>query len=105
MLEYPQSGERFRGKPNITATREAYPGRPAAFTVERATGSGDHWAVELTLRFDGEDPHAVAAILEFRADLVIREAIYIAEPWDPPAYRARWVDPPAADRGVAAPRA
>ena len=43
----------------------------------------------MTLTIDDE-PHPVVAILEFRDGLVVRERIYIAEPWNPPAYRARW---------------
>ena len=73
------------------ATRKAYPGRPAAFAVERISGSGDAWTAELVLRFEGEDPHFVAAVLTLRDGRVVREAIYIAEPWDPPEYRSRWV--------------
>ena len=91
VLEYVQSGERIVGRDAIMATRKAYPGRPGAFSVERISGAGRHWAAELILRFEGEDPHFVAAILEVRDDKVTREALYIAEPWDPPAYRAAWV--------------
>ncbi len=90
VLEYVQSGERIVGRDSIVATRKAYPGRPAAFSVERISGAGSQWAAELVLRFDGEDPHFVAAILEVRDGQVTREAIYIAE-WDPPAYREAWV--------------
>jgi hypothetical protein len=93
VLEYVQSGERIRGKANIIASRQAYPGRPSAFEVHRSAGTPDPQVVELTLRFDGGDPHPVVAILEFRDHEVIRERIYIAEPWDPPAYRAAWVEP------------
>jgi hypothetical protein len=91
VLEYVQSGERIAGRDAIVATRKAYPGRPAAFSVERISGAGKHWAAELILRFDGEDPHFVAAILDVRDDKVTREALYIAEPWEAPAYRAAWV--------------
>jgi hypothetical protein len=93
VLEYVQSGERIRGKANIIASRQAYPGRPAAFELHRCVGTPDLQVVELTLRFDGEDPHPVVAILEFRDAKAIRERIYIAEPWEPPAYRGRWVEP------------
>ena len=93
VLEYVQSGERIRGKANIIASRQAYPGRPTAFELHRSAGTADLQVVELTLRFDGGDPHPVVAILEFRDGKVVRERIYIAEPWDPPAYRARWVEP------------
>ena len=92
VLEYVQSGERIRGRSNIIASRQAYPGRPATFTIERLHGSGDAWTAEITLRFDGADPHPFVAILELRDGWVVREAIYIAEPWEPPAYRAAWAE-------------
>jgi hypothetical protein len=41
-------------------------------------------AVELTLSIDGDEPHPVVAILEFRDASVVRERIYIAEPWNRP---------------------
>jgi ketosteroid isomerase-like protein len=91
VLLYVQSGERLEGRASIVASRKAYPGRPAAFAVERIRGSGDDWVAELVLRFEGEDPHFVAAVLELRDGRLVREAIYIAEPWDPPTYRSRWV--------------
>lgn len=93
VLEYVQSGERIAGRANIVASRQAYPGRPAAFEVVRITGGGDAWVAELVLRFEGADPHPVAAILELRDGRIVRERLYIAEPWEPPAYRARWDEP------------
>ncbi len=97
VLEYVQSRERIRGRASIIASRQAYPGPSVTFTIERLHGSGDAWTAEITLRFDGADAHAFVAVLEMHEGLVIREAIYIAERSDPPAYRAPWaeVDPPA----------
>lgn len=92
VLEYVQSGERIRGKANIVASRQAYPGRPAAFEVHRSGGTPELQVVELTLRFEGDEPHAVVAILEFRDSQCVLERIYITEPWEPPAYRAEWVE-------------
>jgi hypothetical protein len=31
--------------------------------------------------------------MEFRDGKVVRERIYFAEPWDPPEWRAQWVEP------------
>jgi hypothetical protein len=84
-----QSGERVRGKTNIIASRQAYPGRPAVFEVHRSAGTADVQVAEFTLCFDGGDPHPVVAVLDFRDGQVIRELIYIAESWDAPEYRAR----------------
>jgi hypothetical protein len=91
VLEYVQSGERIRGRADITASRDAYPGRPTRFEVHRCIGTDDNLAVELTMHIDGDEPHPVAAVLDLRDGLVTRERIYICEPWDPPAYRAQWV--------------
>src|SRR3954468_6708073 len=87
VLEYANSGERIRGKANIIASRQAYPGRPAAFEVHRSAGSAEVQVVELTLRHDGGDPHPVVAVQDLRDGQVVRERIYIAEPWQPPSYR------------------
>lgn len=97
VLEFVQSGEQIVGKANIVASREAYPGRPVTFEVVRVTGSGDLWVAELILRFGGAEPHYVAAVLDLDDRHIDRERIYIAEPWDPPAYRAAWatVTPPS----------
>jgi ketosteroid isomerase-like protein len=93
VLDFPAGGERMRGKANIIAARHAFPDGPASFEVHRILGAADVWICELTLRFKGDDPHSVAAILELRDGKVVREAIYVAEPFDPPAYRAQWSEP------------
>jgi hypothetical protein len=93
VLEYANTGERLRGRANIAAAHDAYPGRPASFEVRRAVCVDDLAVVEMTLRFAGTDPHPVVAILDLRDDLVIRERRYIAEPDEPAAYRAQWVEP------------
>ena len=92
VLEYVQSGERIVGRDSIIATRKAYPGRPAAFSIQRISGTGGTWVAELVLRFEGADPHFVAAVLDVQDGKVTREAMYIAEPWEAPAYRAAWVE-------------
>jgi ketosteroid isomerase-like protein len=92
VLEYIQSGERIRGKANIIASRQAYPGRPSRFEVRRSGGSGDLRFVELTQHIEGDRPHPVVAVLEFRDGQCVLERIYTAEPWEPAAYRAQWVE-------------
>jgi hypothetical protein len=91
VLEFPQSGERIRGRANIIAFRSAY---PAAITFEmhRTIGCQDLWVNEYTIRYDGERPHKVVGIMEFCDGRVIRERLYIAEPWEPPEWRSRWVE-------------
>jgi hypothetical protein len=91
VLEYVQSGERIRGRAAIIASRQAYPGRPTSFEVRRCIVCDATATVELVMRV-ADEPHAVVAILDLRGDLVCSEWIYIAEPWDPPGYRAAWVE-------------
>lgn len=93
MLEYVQSGERIRGRDNITASRQAYPGRPTRFSVLRCAMLGTTAAVELVMRIEDDESHPVVAILDLRGDAISRERIYIAEPWPAPAYRAAWAEP------------
>jgi hypothetical protein len=90
VVEWPQGGERVRGRADIIAFRSAYPAR-MEFEIHRITGRGDLWVNEYTIRYDGRPVMAVG-IMEFRGDKVIRERIYFGEPWEPPAWRAQWVE-------------
>ena len=91
VLEFPQGGERFRGKANIQAMRMAYPAR-LTFADLRTIGSGDVWVNQYTISYDGQPSHVVG-IMEFRDGLVVRETIYISDSWEPPAWRGEWVEP------------
>lgn len=90
-LEFPQGGERIRGKVNVIAFRSAYPAA-VSFEMHRTIGRGDLWVNEYTIRYDGAKPHKVVGIMEFRDGKVFRERLYISEPWEPPAWRAQWVE-------------
>jgi hypothetical protein len=91
VLEFPQGGERIRGKANITAFRSAYPAR-IDLQMHRTIGCHDLWVNEYTIRSDDQRPHRVVGIMEFRDGKVVRERIYFGEPWEPPAWRAQWVE-------------
>jgi hypothetical protein len=87
ILEFPQSGERFRGKANMQGFRERYPATGVDFEPREIRGSGDFWIGEGRARYDGGEPIHFVNILEFRADLVQRETIYFAEPFPAPEWR------------------
>ena len=91
VLEFPQGKERIRGKADILAFRSAYPAR-IGFDMHRTTGCHDLWINEYTIDYDGEKPFNVVGIMEFRDGKVVRERIYFGEPWEPPAWRAQWVE-------------
>jgi ketosteroid isomerase-like protein len=90
VLDYPQSGERTRGRSNIQSQRESQPNQKR-FTVRRIIGSGDLWITELVLTYDGKPTYTVS-IMEFRGDKVARETQYFADPFVAPAFRTRWVE-------------
>jgi hypothetical protein len=91
IVEYPQSGERIRGRHNVQALRSQHPARPSGFVVRRIVGGGDLWVTEYVITYDGHRVNTVS-IMEFQADKVVREMQYFAEPFEPPAWRTRWVE-------------
>ncbi|MGA9306721.1 MAG: nuclear transport factor 2 family protein [Candidatus Sulfotelmatobacter sp.] len=90
VLDYPQSGERTRGRSNIQGQRASQPSKKR-FTVQRIVGSGDLWVTELILTYDGKPSYTVS-IMEFTGDKVARETQYFADPFAAPAFRAKWVE-------------
>ena len=90
VLEYPQSGERTRGRRNIQNQRASQLSKKR-FTVRRIIGGGDLWVTEFILKYDGKPSYTVS-IMEFRDDKVARETQYFADPFVAPAFRAKWVE-------------
>jgi hypothetical protein len=86
MLDYPQSGERIRGRKNIQASRVAQP-NAKRFTVRRVTGSGNLWVTEFMLAYDGVPTYAVS-IMEFLDGKVAHETQYFTGPFEPGSSRA-----------------
>jgi hypothetical protein len=91
LLEYPQSGERIRGRRNIQASRTAQP-NSKRFTVRRMLGGGDLWITELVMTYDAQ-PFYVVSIMEFDGAEVVRETQYFSDPFEPGPSRAQWVEP------------
>jgi hypothetical protein len=90
VLEYPQSGERIRGRRNIQASRFAQPNKKR-FTVRRILGVGELWVSEFILTYDGKPSYTVS-IMEFKDNKVARETQYFGDPFEPGASRAQWVE-------------
>jgi len=90
VLEYPQSGERIRGRHHIQASRFAQPNRKR-FTVRRIVGAAELWVTEFVLSYDGKPSYTVS-IMEFNDGKVARETQYFADAFEPGPSRARWVE-------------
>ncbi len=90
VLEYPQSGERIRGRRNIQITRSRQPSSKR-FIVRRIIGHANLWVTEFILTYDGRPSYTVS-IMEFTGTKVSRETQYFADPFEAAAWRAQWVE-------------
>jgi SnoaL-like domain len=90
VLDYPQSGERIRGRRNIQESRYVQPNKKR-FTVRRIIGRDDLWVTEFVLSYDGKPSYTVS-IMEFRDGLVAHETQYFADPFEPGPSRAKLVE-------------
>jgi ketosteroid isomerase-like protein len=90
VVDWPQSGERVKGRANLQALREHYP-KELRFATRRILGGGDLWITEYVITYDGRPVHTVS-IMELRDGNVARETHYFADPFDPPEWRSRWVE-------------
>ncbi|HEY2195974.1 MAG TPA: nuclear transport factor 2 family protein [Actinomycetospora sp.] len=86
MLDYHQSGERFRGRSTIQAQRGGHPAE-RHFTLVRIVGAGDVWVSECVITYDGVSTRSVS-IMEFDSGLVAHETQYFADPFPAPSSRA-----------------
>ena len=90
ILDYPQSGERIRGRANIQTTRGLEPSTKR-FQVLRIVGSGNVWVTEYIIRYDNR-PFYTVSIMEFRDAEVVHETQYFGEPFEASAWRSRFVE-------------
>ena len=97
VLDYPQSGERFRGRGNIQAQRGGHPA-DRHFTIRRISGTGDLWVSECTITYDGTPSFSVS-IMEFAEGHVTHETQYFGEHFDAAPWRAPLAEPIPGDNG------
>ena len=90
VLEYPQSGERTRGRSNIQNQRASQRSQKR-FSVRRIIGRDELWVTEFILTYDGKPSYTVS-IMQFEGDQVARETQYFADPFVAPDFRAQWVE-------------
>ena len=95
ILDYPQSGERFRGRSKIQAQRGGHPAE-RHFTVRRILGAGDLWVSECVITYDGVPTDSVS-IMQFTDGFVTHETQYFADPFPAAPNRAALAEPIPAD--------
>ena len=88
--ERPQSGERFVGRSNIMGMYAEVPG-PPRIRWRSVQGGPSVWVAEGLVDY-GEGTVNIVGIVELADAKVEKARFYFADPFDPPAERARWSD-------------
>jgi SnoaL-like domain len=97
ILDYPQSGERFRGRSIIQEQRAGHPAE-RHFTVRRILGGGDLWVSECVITYDGVPTYSLS-VMVITDGLVTHETQYFADPFPASAARAALAEQiPASDQ-------
>jgi hypothetical protein len=91
ILDYPQSGERFRGRASISTQRGGHPAN-RHFTVLRIVGSGNLWVTECVITYDGVPTYSVS-IMEFAHPYVVHETQYFGDAFGAPPWRLALAEP------------
>jgi hypothetical protein len=90
VLEYPQSGERFRGKDRIMQMNMSYEGStgtaPKA-SLRRILKPGQAWVIESTIDYGDGTPVSAISLIEFEDGKVVRQTDYFANPFPAPDWR------------------
>jgi ketosteroid isomerase-like protein len=95
VVEWPQSGERIRGRDNSKAINDNYPqmtGSNPKLTLRRLSGEGAHWVAEGTIDYGDGTPVSFVGITELRDGKIVRSTEYFANPFEAPAWRKQWVE-------------
>ena len=93
--EWPQSGERIRGKANLKRINDNYSGATGTSpkgTFRRISGEGNTRIVEMTIDYGDGKPVSYVGIAEFKDGKLNKITEYFASPFEAPAWRADFVE-------------
>ena len=94
--EWPQSGERIRGRDNVIAVNDHYEGATGTtpkMTLRRLSRPGQAWVAEATIDYGDGIQVSLVSILETDAEgTIVRQTDYFANPFDAPEWRRQWVE-------------
>lgn len=92
ILDWPQSGERIRGRDNFAALNTAYPAEGKwTFTITSIIAEGDQVASDVSVS-DGRRHDRVITFSTVRDGRIWRQVEFWPEPFEAPAWRAVWVE-------------
>lgn len=94
--EWPQSGERIRGRDNVLAVNRSYEaatGTAPKMTLRRIVRPAQAWVVEGTIDYGDGTPVNLVSILETDDEgKISKQTDYFANPFDAPEWRRQWVE-------------
>ena len=92
VLDWPQSGERIRGRANFAAINEHYPASGRwVFNVHRVIADGKGAATDVAVT-DGAISARALSFFEIRDGLIWRMTEYWPDPFEPAAWRMQWTE-------------
>ena len=91
VLDYPQSGERFRGREHWIAINANYPAHGRWHFVVHRIVADEHAVVTDVTVTDGVVVARSILFSEVRDGLIARQTEYWPDPFAAPAWRAQWV--------------
>ena len=92
MLEWPQSGERIRGRENFVAINANYPAHGRwEFKIQRILAEGDQVVSDVGVT-DGTIVGRAITFSTIRDGKIIDQIEFWPDPFEPPAWRREWVE-------------
>ena len=92
VLEWPQSGERVRGRENFVAINEKYPAHGRwKFNVHRILAEGDQAVSDVDVT-DGVVHARVITFSTIQDGKILHQTEFWPDPFEPAAWRAQWVE-------------
>ena len=92
ILEWPQSGERIRGRNNFAAINTAYPAEGKwHFTINQMISEGDLVVTDVTVT-DGNRVDRAITFSTIRDGKIWKQVEFWPDKTEPPAWRSQWVE-------------
>lgn len=91
VMEWPQSGERFVGRENVSGALLATEEKGEPSGEPRIAGSGDLWTVVAPVRY-GEEPYWYVGIFELEGGKVRRATEFFGAPFPAQAGRSQFAE-------------
>jgi ketosteroid isomerase-like protein len=98
VLEWPQSGERIRGRANFVAVNQQYPTQGRwSFSIHRLLADGDQVASEVTVTDSAGITGRAITFSTVRDGRIVHQTEYWPDPFAAAEWRAEWVERMSSD--------